>query len=120
MTVNGCGKLESKIWIIGEAPGANEALKGLPFVGGAGLVLDSMLEDAKIKRDDCYIDNVIQDMPPKNNFAVYYIGSTPSSELMQAHMRIKSLVEKHKPNVVIALGNEALYALTGERANSKS
>ena len=115
MKVNGEGKLESKIWIVGEAPGANEALTGKPFCGGAGLVLDSMLAEVGIKREDCYIDNVIQDQPPKNNFAVFYIGSTASLELMQAQIRIRKLIKEHKPNVVIALGNEALCALTGER-----
>lgn len=115
MIVNGEGSLDSKIFIIGEAPGANEVLKGRPFCGGAGLVLDSMLAEVGIRREDCYVDNVIQEQPPKNNFGVYYISGTASAELMQAHVRIKQLIEKYKPNVVLALGNEALTALTNER-----
>lgn len=115
MIVKGEGDLKAKIWIIGEAPGVNEALRGKPFIGGAGLVLNSMLEQVGIRRENCYIDNIMQTQPPKNHFGAFYIGADPSAELMQAHVRIKTLLGEHRPNVILALGEEALFALTGKR-----
>ena len=53
--VKGEGKKESKIWLIGEAPGAQEERTGRPFIGGAGRVMDSILQEAGIKRGETYI-----------------------------------------------------------------
>jgi DNA polymerase-1 len=118
LIVKGEGSLDSKIWLIGEAPGKTEDEEGRPFAGGAGITLDKMLSDVGIRRKDCYIDNVIQERPPNNNFGIYYADSkrtVPKLELIQAHTRIKNLVSEHRPNVVVALGAEALFALTGEK-----
>lgn len=116
------GELTSKLWIIGEAPGANEDKEGRPFVGGSGMVLSGMLSEVGIQRRDCYIDNVVQYQPPDNNFGVYYQDSKrefPNEQLVRAHERIKSLVLQYRPNVVLALGNESLYALTGKKQITK-
>lgn len=120
--VPGEGKLSSKLWLIGEAPGANEDRVGRPFVGGAGMVLDGILAEADIKRGECYIDNVIQYQPPSNNFGIYYNDAkreNPTGGLLEAHERLRRLVRENRPNVVVALGNEALYALLGKRAVTK-
>ena len=83
--VLGEGNYSSKIWLIGEAPGATEERDGRPFVGGAGLILNGILKEAEIKRDDCYIDNVMQRRPTGNDFGKFYtdkIKKTPSPELL--------------------------------------
>lgn len=118
MKVNGEGAYESKIWIIGEAPGAQEEKAGRPFIGGVGTVLDGLLRKSGIGRSDCYIDNIIQERPEDNNFGVYYRDSKreqPTSSLLEAHSRIKGLISQYRPNLVICLGNEPLYAITGHK-----
>ena len=118
MKVNGEGDLNAKLWLIGEAPGAKEEESGRPFIGGAGTVLDGLLRKGGIRRVDCYIDNVIQTRPPGNDFGIYYRDSkwtNPIEDLLGAHARIKELISTHRPNVVVALGNEALYAITGHK-----
>jgi len=122
MVVNGEGSLQNKVWLIGEAPGETEEKSGRPFIGGAGRVLDGLLSEVGIRRCDTYIDNVIQERPPKNDFSVYYedkSGKVPSQTLLRGHARIQGLVKEHKPNVVVALGNEALFALTGKKQITK-
>ena len=117
MIVYGEGKKESKIWVIGEAPGYQEQKTGRPFVGGAGKVLDGLLHEAEIKRAETYIDNVIQQQPPKNDFSIYYEDKSkrkPKQVLLDNHKRIREEVNLYKPNAVIALGGEALKALTGK------
>lgn len=115
MHVKGEGDLNAKIYIIGEAPGSQEEASGRPFIGGAGTVLNGLLRKSGIRRADCYVDNVIQDRPSNNDFGIYYRDSKrsePTSSLMEAHSRIKTLISKYRPNVVVCLGNEALYAVT--------
>ena len=115
--VHGEGNYDSKIWLIGEAPGQQEERLGRPFIGGAGRILDGMLQESGIKRGECYIDNIIQERPPKNDFGVYYRDKgrkNPTDYLLRRHSEVKELVKTYRPNVVVALGNEALYALTGK------
>ena len=116
MEVKSEGKPESKIWLIGEAPGANEEKQGRPFVGGAGQLLDGVLREAGIERSNCYIDNVMQIRPSGNDFGKYYLDKSrrqPSGVLIEGQQRIKKDVLEHRPNVVVCLGNEPLYAITG-------
>ncbi len=117
-TVYGTGDITSKLWLIGEAPGKNEDIQGRPFVGGAGMVLDGILTSVGLDRSKLYIDNVVRVRPPKNNFGVYYHDKSrrkPKAGLIEWHWKIQELVKEHQPNVVVALGNEALYALTGKK-----
>ncbi len=64
--VPGSGSFDAKIFFIGEAPGRNEDLQGKPFVGRAGKILDELLEETGIKRDDIFISNILKCRPPKN------------------------------------------------------
>lgn len=118
MRVNGEGAYESKIWFIAEAPGAQEDAVGRPLVGGAGTVFDGLLRKANIKRENCYIDNVIQDRPPNNDFSMYYEDKNktkPRQSLFEAHQRIKNLITTYRPNLVVLMGNEALTAVFGTK-----
>ena len=60
------GNPNSKIMLIGEAPGANEDEEGLPFVGRAGALLDKMLAAIDLDRKKVYISNIINYRPPDN------------------------------------------------------
>ena len=64
--VIGEGDPDAKIMFIGEAPGAQEAKTGKPFVGRAGKLLDSFLEKINLDRNDVYITNIVKDRPPSN------------------------------------------------------
>src|SRR3990167_2004068 len=64
--VFGKGNPEAKILFIGEAPGANEDLQGLPFVGAAGKQLDSFLHMINLCIEDVYIANILKYRPPDN------------------------------------------------------
>lgn len=64
--VSGCGNVKSKIMFIGEAPGKNEDLQGVPFIGQAGSMLDQLLHASNLTRDDIYITNTVKCRPPKN------------------------------------------------------
>jgi DNA polymerase-1 len=118
MYEQGEGSLDAKVWIIGEAYGAEEEKQNRPFVGGSGSILNGLLSEVGIKREDTYIDNVIRKRPPNNDFGIYYKDKgrhSPSEELLQAHQQLKQLISTHRPNVVIPLGNEPLFAITGRK-----
>ncbi len=64
--VMGDGNADADIVFIGEAPGKNEDLKGVPFVGAAGKFLDEMLASISLQRSDIYITNIVKYRPPNN------------------------------------------------------
>jgi DNA polymerase len=64
--VIGEGNHSAKIIFIGEAPGRNEARTGRPFCGSAGSILDELLAQAGIKREEVYVTNIVKDRPPEN------------------------------------------------------
>jgi uracil-DNA glycosylase family 4 len=66
LPVIGEGNPDAKILFIGEAPGAQEASTGRPFVGNAGQVLDELLDSVGLEREVVYIANVVKDRPPGN------------------------------------------------------
>jgi uracil-DNA glycosylase family 4 len=63
------GPLDSPIWIVGEAPGAEEELQGRPFVGASGRELTNMLNQAGIARTSCRVCNVFKTRPPDNDIS---------------------------------------------------
>ena len=64
--VPGDGNPDARVVFIGEAPGKNEDIEGVPFVGAAGKFLAEMLEGIKMKREDIYITNIVKYRPPNN------------------------------------------------------
>jgi len=66
LTVPGEGNPDAKILFLGEAPGANEDKKGIPFCGAAGNFLNEMLESIGLKREDVFITNTVKCRPPEN------------------------------------------------------
>ena len=66
IAVPGEGSFSSEIMFIGEAPGATEDIKGIPFCGAAGKFLDEMLEVIGLGRSDIFITNTVKCRPPEN------------------------------------------------------
>jgi DNA polymerase len=64
--VFGTGSPTAKVMVIGEAPGADEDMKGEPFVGRAGQLLTKMLEAIRFSRDEVFITNILKSRPPNN------------------------------------------------------
>jgi len=64
--VVGKGNLNAPILFVGESPGRNEDLEGLPFVGAAGKNLDKLLEKVGLSMNDVYIANILKCRPPEN------------------------------------------------------
>ncbi len=64
--VLGEGSLSANLMLIGEAPGEKEAQSGKPFVGAAGRLLDSFLQNASIPRSEVFITSLLHDRPPQN------------------------------------------------------
>ena len=103
-TVFSDGNSESKIMIIGEAPGATEDQKGIPFCGQSGKLLDNILLSIGITRKNCYITNVVFWRPPGNR--------RPLPEELSV---CRPFVEKHialiKPELIILVGSTAAESL---------
>jgi DNA polymerase len=94
------GNPESRLMLIGEAPGAEEDRRGLPFVGASGQLLDRMLAAIGHDRTNCYITNIVNWRPPGNR--------KPSPGEMTLCL---PFIERH-----IALINPALIVLLGDTA----
>ncbi|MDR1694596.1 MAG: uracil-DNA glycosylase [Lactobacillaceae bacterium] len=103
-TVFGYGSEKAKIMFIGEAPGADEDRIGKPFVGRSGQLLDKMLAAIGIKREDCFISNVLPWRPPGNR--------TPTdSEKAVCLPFLKKQIELVSPEYIFILGGSAANSL---------
>jgi len=100
------GDPASDIMFIGEAPGRDEDMEGLPFVGKSGQLLNRMIESIGLKRENVYIANTIPWRPPGNR------TPTPlETELCRPF--IERQIELAAPKLLVALGGPAGKALTG-------
>jgi uracil-DNA glycosylase len=96
--VFGKGSSNAEILFIGEAPGEQEDLKGIPFVGKAGKNLDSELQKIGLSLDDCYIANILKYRPPKNR--------NPKNDEIKAHTPyLIEQIKIIKPKIIVTLGN---------------
>lgn len=106
--VVGAGTLEAKILFIGEAPGRSEDLKGQPFVGSAGRILNTMLEQNGMKREEIYITNVVKCRPPENR--------VPRQDERDAcHPYLQKQLEVIKPKLIVLLGKTASETMLGRK-----
>ena len=104
--VFGKGQITADIMIIGEAPGRDEDIKGIPFVGRAGKKLDEMFSEAGIKKDDVFITNVVKCRPPGNR-------NPEPIEMERCRPYLLKQIEVIQPKIIILLGNIALSLATG-------
>ena len=118
MIVNTVGPLDAEIMLVGEAPGTEEDKTGKPFQGYAGKTLDNLLGQANIARYQCLITNVARERPPANKIFYYFEDkqcTVPKPKLAAWIQQLKEDIELYKPNIIIALGATALWALTGNK-----
>jgi DNA polymerase len=102
--VFGTGNPKADIMFIGEAPGADEDMQGLPFVGRAGQLLTKLLKEVNIERKEVYICNILKCRPPNNRKPL------PSEIEMCLPYLIKQ-IEIVNPKVIVALGATAIEGL---------
>lgn len=98
--VIGDGSPNSNILFIGEAPGKEEDLKGVPFVGKAGEMLDELLKTINLKREEVYITNVVLCHPPNNR-------DPKPEEIEKCTPYLDKQIEIIKPKLICTLGNFA-------------
>lgn len=108
------GPLNAKIALVGEQPGKQEVRSRRPFVGPAGRQLDECLQSAGISRFECYLTNCIKDLDKP--LASYIDLKNPNrpivtSEGLDYINLLKEELEKCSANVIVPIGNPALYAL---------
>jgi len=105
-TVFGTGDRRARLMVIGEAPGAEEDRQGEPFVGRAGLLLNSMLRACGFERGDVYIANVLKCRPPQNR--------DPSDEEAERCLPyLRRQIELIGPAVILCVGRIAAHRLLG-------
>jgi uracil-DNA glycosylase family 4 len=109
------GDPSRKLWLIGEAPGAEETRMLQPFVGASGKLLDSALDQLGISRHDVFITNLCHYQPEKNDFSLL----RDSDELKSGLAELLELLAKHRPNAVILFGNQPLEFLTQHKGITK-
>jgi DNA polymerase len=102
--VFGVGNPKADLVFIGEAPGADEDMKGEPFVGRAGQLLNKILEAVGLKREDVYICNILKCRPPGNR-------NPMPDEINKCEPYLKYQLELIKPLIIIALGRIAAETL---------
>ena len=107
------GPRDAKIALVGEQPGKQEIRSHKPFVGPAGRELDYCLQSAGIVRSQCYITNVFKDLDYPLQHYLTHTRSTVVSEDGKIYIEeLRKELEELGPNVVVAIGNVSLYALT--------
>lgn len=129
--------MDARILIVGEAPGEDEVRQGQPFVGFSGQLLDRMLADAGISRAACRVTNVCRERPPGNKIDLWMpktkggqhdmvVAGWPTVRGRVCHPHIErglallmAEIAAVQPAIIIALGNTALWALTGLDSVSK-
>ncbi len=112
-TVFSDGSPLAKLMFVGEAPGRDEDLRGVPFVGRAGQLLDKMIAAIDMKREDVYICNVLKCRPPDNR-------PPAPEEVAQCRPYLEQQVALVRPVAICALGLSAVQALLETKATMGS
>lgn len=128
MTFQATGPCPARIMIIGEFPSPEEVSKGSPFLGTSGDELSRMLKDAGIFRSECFLTYAIKSRPYAGD--IESVIAVKKNQITKSHVlwrdkyvmpsvvkefeTLKREIEMCQPNVIIACGNVALWALTGQ------
>lgn len=107
--VIGRGNTEAPLMMIGEGPGEQEDLQGLPFVGPAGKLLDLLLDALMIKREDYYIANIVKCRPPSNRVPM-------DEEAEKCLPFLRNQVALIRPKVIVCLGSTAMKYIIDRNA----
>lgn len=128
MRVRGEGPIPTRIMLCGEAPGEQEERVGAPFVGPSGSELNRMLQEVGIMRSECYVTNVLKVRPPNNYLGAFVAMKKKdvtaahvlmrdkyvTKEVVEGYNELLAEIEMVQPNIIVAFGNLALWALTGQ------
>lgn len=105
--VFGQGNKNADIMFIGEGPGADEDMQGIPFVGKAGKLMNQAFEGIGINREEVYIANIVKCRPPNNR--------VPEKEEADACINyLRNQVILIKPRIIVLLGSTALKNILGD------
>ena len=102
--VFGVGREDAEVLFIGEGPGEQEDLKGEPFVGPAGKLLDDMLSIIDLSRENCYIANIVKCRPPRNRDPL-------ETEQEACIGYLRNQVALIQPKIIVCLGRIAAKKL---------
>lgn len=105
--VFGCGNKEANIMLIGEGPGADEDMQGIPFVGKAGILMNKAFEGLGFNRENLYIANIVKCRPPQNR-----VPEDDEAEACLNYLRNQVLLVK--PKIIVLLGSTALKKILGK------
>jgi uracil-DNA glycosylase len=112
-TVFGEGSSHAKVVFVGEVPGNDEDLAGRPFVGPAGKLLDHVLEEVGIERDEIYVTNVVKHFKwePAGKRRIH--KKPNAREIAACRPWLDTELEVIKPTILVCLGATAAQALLG-------
>lgn len=102
--VFGAGSAQADLMLIGEAPGRDEDLKGMPFIGRAGQLLTLMLQSINLKREEVFIANVLKCRPPNNR-------DPQPDEIEKCEPYLIKQIEMISPKLIVTLGRFASASL---------
>jgi len=106
------GNPQARVMFVGEAPGREEDIEGLPFVGRSGTLLDLMMAAIGLDRTGAYITNIIPWRPPGNR--------TPTPQESQICLPfIQRQIELVNPDILVCMGNPATQTLLGTKEGIK-
>lgn len=106
--VIGTGKKTAKIMFIGEGPGADEDMQGIPFVGKAGQLMNKAFTGVGIKREEVYIANIVKCRPPQNR-------NPEKDEAEACKEYLDSQIKLVNPEKICLMGSVALKNVLGEQ-----
>ena len=127
MRITGEGPIPTRIMIVGEFPSERDIQVGTPFQDAGGMELNRMLHEAGIMRSECYVTTVVKQRPPQGLLAGWIakakkditsahqqrLGLHVTKEIVEGLSGLYAEVEMVQPNLIIAGGNLASWALTG-------
>lgn len=116
------GPVPARVLIVGEAPGAEEEVRGVPFVGASGNELDRLLAQAGLQRSEAFLTNVCKYRPPENKIEYFFLDSKqlkPNELILEGIRELQEEISRVSPKLILCLGNTALWALTGNRGITK-
>jgi DNA polymerase len=102
--VFGTGNSKTGLLFVGEGPGQDEDLQGIPFVGKAGQLLDKILTAAEIRREDVYIANIVKCRPPGNR-------NPTETEMKTCLWFLAQQIKLIQPTIIVPLGSVAVKGL---------
>ena len=106
--VFGVGNPRAELMFVGEGPGHDEDVQGIPFVGRAGQLLTKIIEAINYRRDEVYIANVVKCRPPENR-------NPEPDEVATCRPFLLRQIAAIRPRVIVALGSVAAQALLETR-----